>query len=121
MDSLTITIGRNIGTEPMDEIRWRAFKLHIVAMAMNTMPDTDRLLFSFTGQNEWNGIAEESFMVQVVGTFNHPADVTSARLEETLGFPAYWWEQDAIAFSIGKSTLATQSETAKSIIEDKDA
>lgn len=121
MDSLTITIGRNIGTEPMDEIRWRAFKLHVMLMAMNTMPDTDRMLFTFTGENEWNGITEESFMVQAVGTFKHPAEITGARLEEALAFPAYWWEQDAIAFSIGKSALATPSETAKSIIEEQDA
>ncbi len=116
MDSLTITIGRNIGETPMDELSWRAFKVHVWCTAVNLVPDhnSDRIVMDYTGHNSWQGVTEESYKVEIVGTFPYPADLIAARLEIDLAYASEHWHQDAIAYTIGKSSLVMPTPTPAS-------
>lgn len=99
-NTVTISIGRNIGSVPMDTATWRAFVKDV-----NSALDWAKSVVHVRGAKsigEWNGVAEESR--------TWVADILSAKL------PLVAWRmsdlcelygQDAIALTWGKTNLVT--------------
>lgn len=112
-------IGRNASNVPMSETAWATFqqdvKEEIVtaiyqatsAQGLGLMP----LFQVHTGEGEWEGVKEESAHVSIY--FDHPwedaefADIAHA-LEDRLSNLAHAYGQDAIAFVVANSHLATR-------------
>lgn len=105
MFSYTITIGRNVGTEPMSAERWEDFIEDIKA---------DMLLFAaesaihvesveiHRGKGTWEGVEEDSAKITILTPAQSDnTDILRHYLSET----AWLYDQDAIALTIGMSHL----------------
>lgn len=102
MLSYTITIGRNVGTEPMSEPDWVEFRV-LVEQTIETLLRPDAL-FVYDGMGEWSGDAEESTAFLAISEV--PA---GAALDHRLGMLAEAFGQEAIGWSVGDAHLATPS------------
>jgi len=93
----TISIGRNIGKEPMGESSWLRFKADIMDLADN---GENKIHFIGGGNGYYEGTKEESFTV-VFG-----ADVTDlAEIGRHLPAIAKKYSQEAIALTVGTTEL----------------
>lgn len=119
---IQVTIGRNVGNEPMDDTQWRRFQQDVrdvIATAVYAeMRDRIGARFPFAdiethyGEGEWDGVKEESAHLSLY--FPTPAGVAAHRvrsmLDADLGTLAYDYDQDAIAYVVateGEHGLAT--------------
>lgn len=102
MYSISITIGRNVGDQPMNEKRWSMFKNEITSQITGLNME---ITVSNTGIGEWDGIKEENFIAK--GIREKPfADDETDRLAKNLSVLSAKYGQDAIAYSVGSSMLA---------------
>lgn len=98
---VTVTIGRNVGSEPMSEHDWRDFQSMITGTIRDLLAPS--VSFGpFYGSGEWEGVTEESAVFTFVS--HYPASV--ARVTERLGKVAEMFSQDAVAWSFGLDILA---------------
>jgi hypothetical protein len=99
--SVTVTLGRNIGSEPMPEWQWDAFTLDVrKALSANTT-GPDRFSETHTGTGQWQGVTEESRKITV-----HAVEVIlSEGLRARLWDLARHYGQDAVALTIGETHL----------------
>ena len=105
MNTITITVGRNVPTAgrpiEMDAETWGNFQ-----------GDIDFLLFALAGEvyvraalgrGEWHGVGEDNatWVAAVMDDRDLP------KIEQGLEQLAAKYKQDAIAFTVGKTTLVT--------------
>lgn len=99
MATATISIGRGGGERRLSDTEWTRFTSHIIAM-LNHIGAT---VFVNAAESigEWDGVEEESR--------TWVADIGDRALFVTgwLEMSAAAWEQDAIAFTVGETTLVT--------------
>lgn len=123
MYSITVTIGRNAPvtdptrpqyddvtgariTEPMSDQRWREFKSDAIHTLDNSAlrGEQDATIETSEGVGIWHGEAEANF--KVTSLTNHAfTDEAIAALSRELSELARFYDQDAIALTIGTSTL----------------
>ncbi len=104
--NVIISIGRNIGNEPMDDSRWASFclKTHEIAQRHCT-----HIYFSGQGAGVFEGVVEESFTV--IGEFVSNTDIVpgltnSTDIVDELGRLAKAYGQEAIAVTFGTPIFA---------------
>lgn len=103
MHSITITIGRNIGTAPMPAEQWAQFVEDATADLLAAVPSD--IVETHYGTGEWDGITEESCKITVL-RHAEPTDAMLDELRRYMSENARLYDQDAIAITIGKSELA---------------
>ena len=98
LDAVTISIGRNIGAEPMPDRRWLMFR-EAVWEALDTADATVHV-GDAKSIGEWEGIAEDSatFVAEV------PPDNVPALLQDIRELCGPYG-QDAIAVTVGRTFL----------------
>jgi hypothetical protein len=100
--TVTVTIGRNVGSEPMPAPRWEEFRSGIRQTLANLLcPDFSA---SYDGTGEWDGVAEDSTLFVASGITR---EVTSTYLRAVLAQYADEYDQDAIALTVGTTDLVT--------------
>ena len=99
MATATISIGRGGGERMLSDIAWREFTTSIIQM-LNHIRAT---VFVNAAESigEWEGVSEQSRTW--VADIGDRADFVTGWLEIT----AAAFEQDAIAFTVGETTLVT--------------
>lgn len=113
--SVTVTIGRNVGSEPMGYGLWDSFR-ESVADSLTmwcriNMRDGDFTLSHSHGVGEWDGVPEDSYTVTAygIGSLADAANVFEAVQRSMAGYAGFW-EQDAIAVTLGTVALVSPSE-----------
>jgi hypothetical protein len=93
-----VTIGRNVGMEPMSRQKWRSFRQATRLVLDATVGSPDFEIVGFGGR--WGGVAEMAAVFVVLGTVTR-LDLLMERLKEL----AASYGQEAIALAIGGSEL----------------
>lgn len=96
--TVTVTIGRNVGDTPMSPERWATFK-NQVAWDVNISSRVVHVKRA-ASVGQWNGVSEDS--ATWVCECN---DAGIAELVDRMARRAYAFEQDAIAVTVGETTL----------------
>lgn len=117
---LQASIGRNVGTKPVEADVWHAFQQDTREALFLSVHDVDievavgikwEDLQVHTGMGEWDGVKEESAHISVYFD-TKPGQINAARLHEHLADRlvalARYYDQDAIAFIVTDSHLATR-------------
>ena len=105
MHSYTLTIDRNIGTEPMSDKLWGSFKLSAY-YTLFKLVGWHAIAERFHGEGEWEGVKEESY--KLTALTETPLDAfLLEKLKRQLRIVAADYRQDAIALTIGESELVT--------------
>lgn len=100
--TVTISIGRNVGSKPMAAPKWGDFR-HAVARDLRGA-SADVHVADAKSSGEWNGIAEESrTWVAVVDSSALKA------VRSNLADAARRFDQDAIALTTGQTELVTRT------------
>ena len=120
--SITVTIGRNAPvtdptrpqyddvtgariTEPMPEQRWRAFEQDVQGtIEQNVFSRQVAAIERHLGRGSWEGIEEDSLKITYL-LKSALTDEAVAALSRDLSELARVYDQDAIALTIGPSTL----------------
>ena len=107
-----ITIGRNVGHEPMDDDAWTRFKAAI-EWEIETILRGTLYVRGNEGEGEW----EEEDGTKVSETnavFTGEIDLAKAWTLEHVSLPqlAYEFKQDAIALTVGRGVLVEASQTS---------
>jgi hypothetical protein len=90
----TISVGRNIGIEPMDDSRWEQFVDDVLSLIHKHGGEVYTIA---DGGGAWDGVAEQSAVIVFGGTSHDFADELSA-LASAYG-------QEAIGLLSGESSL----------------
>lgn len=90
MTNYIVTIGRNVGDEPMDDDKWREFQDRVrYAIAKNGY----EFITQAVGHGYWEDTVEDSAIWVFTG-----GEGKAYQLHTELGHLAYYFEQDAIAW-----------------------
>lgn len=108
MFQLQVSIGRNIGAEPMSADLWRSFQDDARANLYAHTTGDERTVEFHYGTGVWDGVAEESAHV----TIHTVRDYDRAGLTRALAVLAHVYGQDAIALSIGVTDLIEAAPAA---------
>lgn len=98
-----ITIGRNIGTDPMTDVAWSTFQADMQDILAGEAPHWE-ILSTHTGEGEWDGIPEDSAIITMV----HSKPLSPKNLMSIRGKIAYKcreYKQEAIAFSTARLAI----------------
>jgi hypothetical protein len=99
MRTVMVSIGRNIGNEPMSDRDWTAF-VNATSNAIRRAGESPEIHF---GHGTWDGIREESAHITV---YRHTdTEIPRTAIYERLAFLAEYFGQDAIALSISEPIL----------------
>jgi hypothetical protein len=90
----TISIGRNIGTEPMDDILWEYFVDDVLKLINKHGGEVYTIAY---GGGAWDGVSEESAVIVFAGAAEEFAD--------ELSMLASSYGQEAIGLLSGESSL----------------
>lgn len=102
MYTYDVSIGRNIGTEPMSDVEWDVFVLAVRCALKNV--DETGTVDTWIGFTEWEGVTEESAHFQLrVDTL--PLEYRTDILKADLRSLAEAYKQEAIALAVGRSEL----------------
>jgi hypothetical protein len=101
MNTITVTIGRNVGDVPLPDSEWIDFVNRTRATVAEV---TDDLWVATDYTGEWNGTSEDAFVFY--GPLPTSADNALVdRLRVSLGSLATYYGQEAIGLSLGASEL----------------
>ena len=108
-------IGRNIDNHPMTDLSWETFRTATISAIISAAHDAGILLGRgdfqvHIGTGEWQGVPEESAHVSIYyarPVSSRTVDTVRESLGEQLPFLAGSYGQDAIAFIVTDSHLAT--------------
>lgn len=98
--TLVVSIGRNVGDEPMSTEEWLLFK-HEVRDSMNIASAV--VYAEAEGQGEWEGVGEET----CVWIFSVVSDMRKEELRHELADLSDYFQQDAIAWLEGETEFLT--------------
>lgn len=113
--SVTVTVGRNVGSEPMGDGLWDEFcdsVAECVAMWCDiSVRDDGFILLHSRGVGEWDDVPEDNYTVTAYGIerLGDAARVFESVQESMAGY-ARIWGQDAIAVTLGTVALVSPSE-----------
>lgn len=102
--NVTVTIGRNIGDEPMSRDSWAQFRADVIDHLGALLKPAES--FVYHGQGEWEGVTEDSTAILLVATGYTARDTDVERILSVL---ADTYSQDAIAWSYGPGALVKGS------------
>ena len=103
--SITVTIGRNVGDVPMSERRWHEFDTDVQGtLANNVFARQIIAVERHLGRGSWEGVEEDSIKITYL-LKSALTDEAIATLSRDLSELAWFYDQDAIALTIGTSTL----------------
>lgn len=105
-DQIFVTIGRNVGTEPMSDHHWQKFQ-DLLADRLGALLLPTATFGPFYGRGEWDGVTEESAVFSL--TVGYTTQVE--HVESVLGQLADLFEQDAIAYSTAPTVLVERVPT----------
>lgn len=98
--TVTISIGRNVNDRPMSAALWAGFTLDVQTLLENVEAE----IFVRTAKSEgvWDGVSEDSYtwVASVDAAYLSALEVNLSRLADT-------YLQDAIALTVGTTTLVT--------------
>jgi hypothetical protein len=94
----SISIGRNIGHEPMDYSQWGSFIADVEDLIRNHGGQVYTIAY---GNGAWEDVPEESAVIVFAGAYDIDQDLSSL---------ASWYGQDAIALLSGESSLVYRSD-----------
>jgi hypothetical protein len=101
-ETVTVSIGRNVGDSPMSEGRWESF----CDETLFTVDSLGDVYFLGTGGGNWGQEQEQSYTVVA------SIDVSRKReLVDSLAICARKFSQDAIAVTFGTTVFAGARET----------
>lgn len=100
-ENVTVTIGRNVGSEPMTPQAWSLFQT-MVTDHLSALLRPEQA-FTYYGTGEWEGVTEESAAIVLVGV-RYTSRVDD--VDRVLSGIAGTFEQDAIGWSHGPGRLA---------------
>lgn len=93
----TITIGRNVGTDPMNDVAWSTFQTDMQDILAGEAPHWE-ILSTHIGEGEWDGITENSAIITMVHSKPlSPQALMSIRSK--LAYKCREYKQEAIAFT----------------------
>jgi len=117
MQQVTITIGRNIGSKPMSDFMWAAFK-EIIKVYLEESFDSKgtNLVEVHEGTGSRAGIEETSAKLTVATSFLNVTQKQLHQLTMQLATIAAIYGQDAIAMTVGESTLVYPSNVEQSVV-----
>lgn len=97
--TVTLSIGRNVGDTPMDDERWDAFRDGVRTLLLDVVDGTLHVNAA-RSEGQWLGVFEESstFVAEVPQSLLTVLRLGVANLRN-------WYEQDAIAVTLGKTEL----------------
>lgn len=98
----TICLGRNVGTEPMDDIRWESFVDDVMLLIRKHNGEVFTIAY---GGGSWDGHSEESAVI----VFGAASDGFATELS----ILATSYDQDAIGLLSGTSELVYGDEPAR--------
>ena len=99
-----ISIGRNVGSEPMSDFDWSLFRNSVRGIA-DLFKGTQTMIIEVDGKGgEWLGIPEETRVFMIVNPLIRSQELVD-HVRECLRSVADEFEQDAIALVFGTSTL----------------
>ena len=98
---LVVTIGRNVGIEPMSDARWSEFQDRVIATVRRHFAHSQSF-GPFYGVGEWDGVTEESAVLTFLTSYPGSTDRFAVDLAEL----SSEYDQDAIAWSFGPANLA---------------
>jgi len=101
--STYVSIGRNIGDEPMRAESWRDFRAAVAAVLEDNV---GRLVSETVGRGYYGGAAEDTAVVVAEGS---PALLARDDLERRLAILARRYGQESIALTIGEPTFVPAS------------
>ena len=101
---VSVTIGRNVGTTPMSDVRWATFEDEVSEYLSSGMQSDDTLEIH-RGRGIWDGVEEESTKITLLTNSTLPYGTIGLR--EFLSDLARRYDQDAIALTVGESELVT--------------
>ncbi|MGH2569538.1 MAG: hypothetical protein ACRDGA_14465 [Bacteroidota bacterium] len=109
MQALVVSIGRNIGAEPMPNDVWQDFRDDVASVILGF----GLVVFTGFGDGDWNEDDEESWTVIVsVGGQVSERDAEYRRVLAELSALCDNYDQDAIAVTLGTTVFATRREVA---------
>lgn len=100
MNTITVTIGRNVGDEPMSPSSWNNFIFDTRKAFLQSAEDVWAGAL-YTGG--WNGHSEDAYILYGPSKSESAAAVTILR--QTLAILATKYGQDAIGLSVGEGEL----------------
>jgi len=99
-----ISIGRNVGSEPMSDFDWSLFRNSVRGIA-DLFKGTSTMIIEVDGKGgEWLGIPEETRVFMIVNPLIRSQSLVD-HVRECLRSVADEFEQDAIALVFGTSVL----------------
>lgn len=111
MSTITVSLGRNVGAEPMHDTVWQAFR----AEAWNIVDfpvwaSEGQIVFTGTGEGRWKGddgvtVLEEAYTIVAVVP-DEDADLVGEAIERSAARLAVKYGQEAIAVTVGATVLA---------------
>lgn len=110
--SVTVTVGRNVGSEPMAAESWDSFRERVAdCLAMWCRIDVQGGFFMLShshGVGEWDGVPEDNYTVTAYG-IERMGDAASVfeSVQSSMAGYARVWEQDAIAVTFGAVALVS--------------
>ena len=104
MSTITVSIGRNVGTEPMSENEWFSFREAIKCAVKFT---DHQILFTGDGEGIWEGQKEDAFTIvaMTVADTNGKMGSDTAWLRDWAGRLGRKYGQDAVAITTGETDL----------------
>lgn len=113
--SVTVTVGRNVGSEPMGDGLWDEFR-DSVAECLDGWCRVIDLDDGFTlshshGVGEWDDVPEDNYTVTAygIGSLADAARVFEGVQWSMAGYAGIWW-QDSIAVTLGTVALVEPGE-----------
>lgn len=101
-----VTIGRNVGSAPLNDLRWSLFQDDVKECVTVIFGPAD-IESVHIGTGEWEGVPEESAIVSFIHFEFDPVDIVNHLqwLKDALSEVALRFGQDTIALSVGASEL----------------
>jgi hypothetical protein len=105
MQTLTVTIGRNIKNVLMPQEEWNNFQEDIEYTIKSVLnPENVEFIEGHYGTGSWSGKTESSCKI-MFALSESLTDVEISTLKRRLKVIRGWYAQDAIAFNLGESEL----------------
>jgi hypothetical protein len=116
MRTITVTIGRNVGPDPLPAEEWNTFVFETRQIVEAV---TTELWASGPSRSTWDGVSEENFYFY--GPLNTASRVRFRRFRNRLETLATKYRQEAIGISIGTFELVEPFPTAAPAHSPSDA
>lgn len=100
MEAVTVTIGRNVGSDPMGPADWQRYVTHTRAALLDVVSD---LWIDTPYTGEWEGRTEDAWAFY--GPVEHTDQLDALRGE--LGGLAALYGQDAVGLAVGSTELVS--------------